>query len=105
MNVLKEKLWKNWAFLSIQVNLLKLYGAIELAPLTGISDIICDLTATGASLKENNLSIIDTLFDSTAWLIANPVSLRIHYNTIQDIVIKLNKWINNDLPKKYDTAI
>ena len=73
----------------IKVNILKLYGAIELAPLAGLSDIICDLTATGKSLKENNLYIIDTLFQSTATLVSNPTSLKIHYNTLTTLCKQL----------------
>lgn len=69
----------------INIKLIKLYGAIELAPLTGLSDIICDLTATGRTLKEHNLHILDTVFTSTAVLIANPTSFKVHYNTIQTL--------------------
>ncbi len=70
----------------IKANLIKLYGAIELAPLTGLSDIISDLTATGATLKEHNLEVIDTILDSSAYLIANPSSYRTHYSTIVSLV-------------------
>lgn len=70
----------------LKVNLIKLYGSIELAPLTGLADLICDLTATGKTLKENQLEIIDTLFTSSAQFIANPVSLKAHYTAI-------TKWV------------
>ena len=68
--------------LGLKVNPIKLYGAIELAPLTGLSDYICDLTATGTTLKENGLEIIDTVFESTARLIANPMSMNYQYKGI-----------------------
>jgi len=71
------------------VKIIKLYGAIELAPITGLSDLICDLTATGTTLKENNLHIIDTVYTSTAHLIANPVGLKIHDAFIRDFVSHL----------------
>jgi ATP phosphoribosyltransferase len=74
----------------LNVKMIKLYGAIELAPITGLSDIICDLTATGATLKENNLHIIDTVYTSTAHLIANPVGLKVHDLFIRDLVASLN---------------
>ena len=70
----------------IKVKLIKLYGAIELAPLTGLSDIICDLTATGRTLKEHHLQIMDTVFTSTAVLIANPTSYKVHFEAIQKMV-------------------
>lgn len=77
----------------IKADIIKLYGAIELAPLTGLSDIICDLTATGTTLKEHDLHVIDTVFKSTANLIANPMSMRRHYDAISDIVKKLEKQL------------
>ena len=70
----------------LHVKIIKLYGAIELAPLTGLSDIVCDLTATGATLKEHDLFEIDTVFDSTAQIIANPVSARFDYDRIHNFV-------------------
>lgn len=60
----------------IKADIVKLYGAVELAPSTGLATLICDLTATGTTLQENNLHIIDTIFTSTARLIANRSSMR-----------------------------
>jgi len=77
----------------IQARILKMYGAIELAPLTGLSDIICDLTASGQTLKENQLEIIDTVFESSARLIANPVSLRLSYKEIQSFSTEIQKYL------------
>lgn len=78
----------------LKVKLLKLYGAIELAPLTELSDLICDLTATGTTLREHELSIVDTVFSSTALLIANPVSMNFHYNTINTLTENLKAELN-----------
>ncbi|MBT5856031.1 ATP phosphoribosyltransferase [bacterium] len=64
---------------------IKLYGAIELAPTMGIADIICDLTATGTTLRDNHLVELGTVFESTARLIANTVSSRSHYDTIKSL--------------------
>ncbi len=77
----------------LKVTLIKLYGSIELAPITGLSDIICDLTATGKTLKENHLAIIDTVFTSTARLIANSVSLKSKYTSIIEWVTLLRPHI------------
>ncbi len=68
-----------------KVRIIKLYGAIELGPLTGLSDVICDLTATGSTLREHDLKVLDTVFESTAHLIANPIGMRSYYNEITDI--------------------
>ncbi len=72
----------------LKIRLIKLYGAVELAPLTGLSDVISDLTATGKTLKENQLSIMDTIYETTALLVANPVSLKFRY---QEILLLLNQ--------------
>ena len=75
---------------NLNVKLIKLYGAIELAPLAGLADMICDLTATGTTLKENNLHIIDTVYHSTAHLIANPIGLRINDPFIRHFVDRIS---------------
>lgn len=59
-----------------QVEVVKLHGNIELAPLIGLVDRIVDITATGRTLIENRLRIVDEVLESTARLVANPVSLR-----------------------------
>lgn len=77
----------------LNVKLLKLNGSIELAPLIGLSDIICDLTATGTTLKEHNLTIIDTVFSSTAQLVGNQSALRFRYDEITTLVNKIKEVI------------
>ena len=79
--------------IGIKANIIKMYGAIELAPLTGISDLICDLTATGQTLKENHLEIIETVFNSSARLISNYISLKTHYENISSITDKIKQQI------------
>ncbi len=70
----------------IHVDLIKLYGSIELAPLVGLSDLIVDLVATGQTLKEHGLIELDTIFESTAILVANKVSLQQNYSLISSII-------------------
>ncbi len=55
---------------------MKLNGNIELAPLTGLAERIVDITATGTTLRENNLEIVDEVLSSTARFFANPSKLR-----------------------------
>ena len=59
-----------------QVEIVEVKGSVELAPLTGMVDGIVDLTATGTTLRENGLVVREEIMDSTARLIANPVSYR-----------------------------
>ncbi len=75
----------------VHVHLIKLYGSVEMAPATGLSDIISDLTATGRSLKENGLVEIDTILSSTAYLIANPAYYRLDYGAVRSVVDRLNQ--------------
>jgi ATP phosphoribosyltransferase len=64
----------------IDVELIKLYGSVELAPIDGLSDLIVDLVATGTTLKENGLEVVDTIYETTARLIANSVKIKSRYN-------------------------
>ena len=57
-----------------QAEIVEVKGSVELAPLTGLVEAIVDLTATGTTLRENNLVIREEIYVSTARLIANPVS-------------------------------
>jgi ATP phosphoribosyltransferase len=63
----------------IAVELIGLNGSIEIAPLTGLADVIVDLVATGATLRENGLVVLDTISKHSARLIANRVSWQINH--------------------------
>ena len=69
--------------LDLPVEIVPLYGSVELGPITGMSEAIVDLVATGRTLKENNLVEIDQLFESTARLIAHPLSYRIDRDSLK----------------------
>lgn len=62
---------KYFSAISVQAEIIKLYGSVELAAITGMADCIVDIVSTGNTLKENNLVIYDTLFESTARLICS----------------------------------
>ena len=76
---------------SIRCIPIKMYGAMELAPTTGVADIICDLTATGKTLIENGLVEYDEVFSSTARLVANKVSMMSKFSDIKNISEMLSK--------------
>jgi ATP phosphoribosyltransferase len=69
-----------------QVEIVEVKGSVELAPLTGIAEAIVDLTATGTTLRENNLVIREEIAVSTARLIANPVAHKLKAAAIEDVV-------------------
>ncbi len=74
-----------------QADIIKLYGAIELAPLYGLSDIIVDLVSTGETLKANGLVEREHIIQSSARLVANKASLRLNETVIQNVIEKLKK--------------
>ncbi|PZO45251.1 MAG: ATP phosphoribosyltransferase [Leptolyngbya sp.] len=67
--------------LDLPVEIVPLYGSVELGPITGMSEAIVDLVSTGKTLKENNLMELEVLYHSSARLIAHPLSYRVNpYN-------------------------
>lgn len=76
----------------VQVEIVKLHGNIELAPLTGMAERIVDITATGTTLKENNLYVVDEVLSSTARFFANNSAFRVDSRVV-DLSIALAKKI------------
>jgi ATP phosphoribosyltransferase len=75
--------------LDLPVELIHLTGSVELGPITGISEAIVDLVATGRTLRDNGLVAIEDLFHSTARLIGHPLSLRLDHGALQEIVDRI----------------
>ena len=69
-----------------QAEIIALHGSIELAPLVGLSECIVDLTATGTTLRENNLEILDDISSSTARVISNRGSYRLRHAEVAALV-------------------
>ncbi|NKE06719.1 MULTISPECIES: ATP phosphoribosyltransferase [Mesobacillus] len=76
-----------------QVEIIKLNGSIELAPLIGLADRIVDIVSTGRTLKENGLVEYETITSVTSRLIVNPVSYRIKDERISELIKRLDKVI------------
>ena len=74
----------------VQVEVVKLSGNIEIAPLIGLADRIVDITATGTTLAENRLKIVGEVLESTARFVANPVSLRLDAERISALAKRLS---------------
>jgi ATP phosphoribosyltransferase len=79
--------------LDLPVELIHLTGSVELGPLTGISEAIVDLVASGRTLRDNGLVAIDDLFHSTARLVGHPLSLRIDTGPLAELVRHLNSVV------------
>ena len=72
--------------LDLPVELIHLTGSVELGPITGMSEAIVDLVATGRTLRDNGLVAIEDLFHSTARLIGHPLALRLDQGQLQTII-------------------
>ncbi len=76
------------------VEVVRLHGSVELAPLVGLVDGIVDLTATGRTLQENRLRVAGVLGSSTARLVANQASLKTRTEAVQAMVGRLREAVN-----------
>ncbi|MBQ8827623.1 MAG: ATP phosphoribosyltransferase [Clostridia bacterium] len=74
-----------------QIEIIKLNGSIELAPILGLSDVIVDIVETGTTLRENNLHPETPILDISARLIANKSSYRFKYEEIEKISDKIKE--------------
>lgn len=71
------------------VEIIKLNGSIELAPLVGLSEVIVDIVETGSTLRENGLEVLEEVCPLSARMIVNPVSMRMENERIKDLLSKL----------------
>jgi len=76
------------------IDIIKLNGSIELAPILGLSDVIVDIVETGTTLKENDLEVTETVFPISARLIANRASYRFKTDEINAIVECIGKEVS-----------
>ncbi len=77
-----------------QVELVKLNGSIELAPLIGLADMIVDISSTGTTLRKNNLVEIAEIASSSARLIVNEVSYKTQHEKLQSIIKRIKQVVD-----------
>ena len=77
---------EHFAAKGVHVDLIKLYGSMELAPLVGLADAIVDLVSTGGTLKANNLVAVEEVAAISSRLIVNPVALKLKRKALQPIL-------------------
>ena len=73
------------------VDIIKLNGSIELAPIVGLSDVICDIVETGSTLRENGLSVLEEVCPLSARMVVNQVSMRMEAERIREIINALRE--------------
>ncbi|MCG2821176.1 MAG: ATP phosphoribosyltransferase [Candidatus Atribacteria bacterium] len=78
----------------IYVELIKLYGSVELAPQIGLADMIVDIVSTGRTLKENKLIIVDEIIPLSAQLIVNRISYKTKHNRITRLLQDIKKFVS-----------
>ncbi len=77
----------------MHVDLIKLYGSMELAPLVGMADAIVDVVSSGATLKANNLKAVEKIADISARLIVNQAALKTKRDALMPIVESFAKSV------------
>jgi ATP phosphoribosyltransferase len=80
----------------VHVDLIKLYGSMELAPLTGLADAIVDLVSTGSTLKANQLVEVERIMDISARLVVNQAALKLKQAPIRRIIDAFSTAIPQD---------
>ncbi len=84
---------------SRQIELIKLNGSIELAPIVNLSDVIVDIVETGKTLAENNLQVLQTVCSISARLIANKAAFRFKAQRIEEMCGRIRAWIGENQEK------
>ena len=82
---------EHFAKKGMHIDLIKLYGSMELAPLVGLADVIVDLVSTGKTLKANNLVAVEDISDISSRLIINQASLKLKRELLQPILSQFEK--------------
>jgi ATP phosphoribosyltransferase len=82
---------EHFAKKGMHIDLIKLYGSMELAPLVGLADVIVDLVSTGKTLKANNLVAVEDISDISSRLIINQASLKLKRELLQPILGQFEK--------------
>jgi ATP phosphoribosyltransferase len=77
---------EHFAAKGVQVDLIRLYGSMELAPLVGLADAIVDLVDTGNTLKANRLRVVEEILPVSSRLIVNPASLKLKRETLSPLI-------------------
>jgi len=85
---------------AVSVEIIKLYGSIELAPLIGLADMIVDIVETGATMKQNGLEVVEDIMTSSTYLIANKNSYIAKKDEVLDIYEKINEVIKAEQKAK-----
>ena len=85
-----------YASICRDIDIIKLNGSIEIAPILGLSDVIVDIVETGTTLKENDLEVIETIVPISARLIVNKASFKFKTQKIEKIAQSIRAQVNTN---------
>ena len=77
------------------VEIIKLNGSIELAPIVGLSEVICDIVETGSTLRENGLEVLEEVCPLSARMVVNQVSMKMEHERITKLITDLKSVLND----------
>ena len=81
----------------MDVEIIKIDGSVELAPILGLCDGIVDIMETGTTLKENGLVVLDTVCDISARVIVNKASFKLKHKEVMKVIEDLSRKVNEDV--------
>ncbi len=84
-----------YAGIGRQIDIIKLNGSIEIAPILGLSDVIVDIVETGTTLKENNLAVMQTILPISARLIANKASFQFNSAQMEELLCSIRNQVTS----------
>ncbi|MEY8877710.1 MAG: ATP phosphoribosyltransferase [Leptothrix sp. (in: b-proteobacteria)] len=85
---------QHFASKGVHVDLIKLYGSMELAPLTGLAEAIVDLVSTGSTLKANHLVEVERIMDISSRLVVNPAALKLKREPLRALIDAFEAAVN-----------
>ena len=87
---------EHFAAKGVHVDIIKLYGSMELAPLVGLSDAIVDLVSTGNTLKANGLEAVEHIADISSRLVVNKAALKTKHTLLEPIIQAFGSVVNKE---------
>ncbi|MBC7500757.1 MAG: ATP phosphoribosyltransferase [Herminiimonas sp.] len=94
---------EHFAAKGVHVDLIKLYGSMELGPLVGLSDAIVDMVSTGNTLRANNLVEVEHIMEISARLVVNQAALKLKRERLQPILEAFEKAANQKAANQKET--
>jgi ATP phosphoribosyltransferase len=96
---------QHFAQKGVHVDLIKLYGSMELAPLTGLADAIVDLVSSGNTLRANQLVEVEQIMPISARLVVNQAALKLKRERLQPLLDAFTKATRNQAPKERSVSL